>query len=182
MGPTSRTAITPDLYEIPIGPFGRLGPAVTIPLSGPVAAFSDAGLDLNGIAATADGSTLIVDNTVLNKLFTVNPLTGASAPIDVAGLIPNSMDGLLLERSSLWVVENTANTVIRVTLNRDLSSGRITSTTTSPLTCIDDPTTAAPYGDELALPSGRYDLGLPPPFGPGAPPGTTFNVVVVPAY
>jgi hypothetical protein len=28
----------------------------------------------------------------------------------------------------------------------------------------------------------RYDLGLPPPFGPGAPPGTTFNVVVVPAY
>jgi hypothetical protein len=37
------------------------------------------------------------------------------------------------------------------------------------------------YGDELALPNGRYDLGLPPPFGPGAPPGTTFNVVVVPA-
>jgi len=43
----------------------------------------------------------------------------------------------------------------------------------------DDPTTVAKYGDELALPNGRYDLGLPPPFGPGAPPGTTFNVVVV---
>jgi len=46
----------------------------------------------------------------------------------------------------------------------------------------DDPTTAAIYGDELALPNGRYDLGLPSPFGPGAPPGTTFNVIVVPAY
>jgi hypothetical protein len=34
--------------------------------------------------ATADGNTLIVDNTVLDKLFTVNPVTGASAPINVA--------------------------------------------------------------------------------------------------
>jgi hypothetical protein len=50
-----------------------LGRAVTISLSGPVAAFSAGGLNLNGIAATADGNTLIVDNTVLDKLFTVNP-------------------------------------------------------------------------------------------------------------
>ena len=170
----------PDLYKIPIGPGGKLGHEVTIPLSGQAAAFSSDGLNLNGIAATADGSTLIVNNTVLDKLFTVNPVTGASAPINVTGLIPNSMDGLLLQGSSLWVVENTASTVIRVTLSHDLSSGVITSTITSPL--FDDPTTAAKYGDELALPNGRYDLGIPPPFGPGAPPGTTFNVVVAPAY
>ncbi|HME67150.1 MAG TPA: hypothetical protein VKG61_19845, partial [Streptosporangiaceae bacterium] len=61
----------PDIYEIPIGPFGHLGRAVTLPLNGPVAAFSTAGLNLNGITATADGNTLIVDNTVLDKLFTV---------------------------------------------------------------------------------------------------------------
>ena len=84
-----------------------------------------------------------MDNTVLDKLFTVNPATGASAPINVVGLIPDSIHGMLLEGSSRWVVENTANTVLRV---------------------------------------GRYDLGLPPPFGPGAPPGTTFNVVVTPAF
>jgi hypothetical protein len=90
------------------------------------------------------------------------------------------MDGWLLQGSSLWVVENTANTVIRVTLGHDLSSGTITTTITSPL--FDDPATVAKYGDDLALPNGRYNLGLPPPFGPGAPPGTTFNVVVVPAY
>lgn len=89
----------PDIYEIPIGPFGHMGRAVTIPLNGPVAAFSTADLNLNGIAATADGNTLIVDNTVLDKLFTVNLVTGASAPINVAGLIPNSMDGLLLAGS-----------------------------------------------------------------------------------
>jgi hypothetical protein len=169
----------PDLYMIPIGPGGKLGHEETIPLSGPAAAFSPDGLNLNGIAATADGSTLIVTNTVLDKLFAVNPITGASAAISVAGLIPNSMDGLLLQGSSLWVVENTANTVIRVRLSHDLSSGTITSTITSPL--FDDPTTVAKFGDELALPNGRYDLGLPPPFGTGAPPGTTFTVVVVPS-
>src|SRR6476469_10109139 len=76
----------PDIYEIPIGPFGRLGRAVTIPISGAVAAFSNAGHTNNGIAATADGNSLLVDNTVLDKLFTVNPVKGASAPINVAGL------------------------------------------------------------------------------------------------
>jgi hypothetical protein len=67
-----------------------------------------------------------------------------------------------------------------VTLNHELSRATITSTITSPL--FDDHTTVAKYGDKLALPNGRYDLGLPPPFGPGAPPGTTFNVVVVLAH
>ena len=169
----------PDLYKIPIGGGGRLGREVTIPLSGPAAAFSPAGLDLNGIAATADGSTLIVDNTVLDELFTVDPVTGASAPIDVAGLIPGSLDGMLLQGRSLWVVEGVANTLIRVTLSPDLSSGTITSTITSSL--FDSPTTVAKYGDRLALPNARYELGIPPPFGPGAPPGTTYNVVIVAA-
>jgi len=170
----------PDIYEIPIGPCGKLGQAITIPLSGPAAAFSPTGLNLNGIAATADGSTLIVDNTALNKLFTVDPLTGASAPVNVAGLMPGSLDGMLLQGGRLWVVENVANTLIQVTLSPDLSSGTITSTITSPL--FEDPTTVAQFGDRLALPNARYDLGIPPPFGPGAPPGTTFSVVVVSAH
>ena len=40
-------------------------------------------------------------------------------------------------------------------------------------------TTVAKNGDRLALVHARFDLGLPPPFGPGAPPGTTFDVVLV---
>ena len=170
----------PGLYEIPIGPGGRLGQAITITLSGPAAVFSPTGLNLNGIAATADGSILIVDNTALNKLFTVDPLTGASAPDTVAGLIPGTMDGMLLQGRRLWIVEGLANTLIQVTLTSDLSSGTITSTITSPL--FEVPTTVAQFGDLLALPNGKYDLGVPPPFGPGAPPGTPFNVVVVSAH
>jgi hypothetical protein len=133
--------------------------------------------NLNGIAATAEGTRLIVNHTALGALFTVDPATGASAAIDVAGLIPGTPDGLLMAGNSLWVVENFANTLVRVALSPDLSSGDITSVITSPLFRV--PTTVARHGDKLALVNGRFDLGLPPPFGPGAPPGTDFDVVLV---
>jgi hypothetical protein len=77
----------------------------------------------------------------------------------------------------LWVVENFADALVRVTLSPDRSRGRITSTISSPLFHVS--TTVAEHGDRLALVNARFDLGLPPPFGPGAPPGTTFDVVLV---
>jgi hypothetical protein len=77
----------------------------------------------------------------------------------------------------MGVVENFANTLVRVTLSSDLASGTITSVIQSPLFRV--PTTVARHGDRLALVNGRFDLGLPPPFGPGAPPGTDFDVVLV---
>ena len=41
------------------------------------------------------------------------------------------------------------------------------------------PTTLARHGSTLALVNGRFDLGFPPPFGPGAPAGTDFDVVQI---
>jgi hypothetical protein len=122
-------------------------------------------------------STLIVNHTALGALFTVDPATGASAPIAVDGLLPLTLDGLLLAGRDLWAVENFANTLVRVTLSPDLSSGTITAEITSPLFRV--PTTVAKHGNRLALVNGRFDLGLPPPFGPGAPAGTDFDVVLV---
>jgi hypothetical protein len=84
---------------------------------------------------------------------------------------------LLLSGRHLWAVENFANTLVRVTLDPDLSSGTITAEITSPLFRV--PTTVAKHGNRLALVNGRFDLGLPPPFGTGAPPGTDFDVVLV---
>jgi hypothetical protein len=170
-------SFAPVLYKIPIGGGGTLGPGATIALSGPAAAIDPSSPNLNGIEASADGSTLIVNHSALGALFTVDPTTGASAAIDVEGLIPGTPDGLLLAGRDLWVVENFANTLVRVTLSPDLSSGTITSVITSPLFRV--PTTVAKHGNRLALVNGRFDLGLPPPFGPGAPPGTDFDVVLV---
>lgn len=170
-------SFAPVLYKIPIGGGGRLGAGETIALSGPAAAIDPASPNLNGIEATANGSTLIVNHTALGALFTVDPATGASAPIAVAGLLPLTLDGLLLAGRDLWAVENFANTLVRVTLSPDLSSGTITAEITSPLFRV--PTTVAKHGNRLALVNGRFDLGLPPPFGPGAPAGTDFDVVLV---
>jgi hypothetical protein len=170
-------SFNPVLYKVPIGPGGVLGQATAITLSGPAATIDPTAPNLNGIEATSDGSTLIVNHTALGRLFTIDPATGASDAIDVAGLMPDTLDGLLLAGRHLWVVENFANTVVRVTLSPDLTSGTITSVITDPRFRV--PTTVAKHGDRLALVNGRFDLGLPPPFGSGAPPGTEFDVAVV---
>jgi hypothetical protein len=170
-------SFAPVLYKIPIARGGALGPGATIALSGPATAVDPTTPNLNGIDATANGATLIVNHTALGALFTVDPETGASAPIDVDGLIPGTLDGQLLAGRQLWVVENFANTLVRVTLSPDLASGTITSVIQSPLFRV--PTTVAKHGDRLALVNARFDLGLPPPFGSGAPPGTDFDVVLV---
>ena len=170
-------SFAPVLYKIPIGRGGTLGSGTAIALSGPATAIDPTTPNLNGIDATPNGATLIVNHTALGALFTVDPATGASAPIDVAGLVPGTLDGQLLAGRQLWVVENFANTLVRVTLSPDLASGTITSVIQSPLFRV--PTTVARHGDRLALVNARFDLGLPPPFGPGAPPGTDFDVVLV---
>jgi sugar lactone lactonase YvrE len=170
-------SFAPVLYVVPIEPGGELGPGETLALSGPATAVVPGEPGLNGIEATQDGKTLIVNHTALGALFTVDAATGESTAIDVDGLIAGTLDGLLLHGRDLWVVENFPNTLARVSLSSDLSSGEITATITSPLFRV--PTTIARHGSRLAAVNARFDLGLPPPFGTGAPPGTDFDVVLV---
>lgn len=170
-------SFAPVLYVVPIGPGGELGSGETLALSGPATTVVPGEPGLNGIEATPDGKTLIVNHTALGALFTVDPLTGESTAIDVAGLTAGTLDGLLLHGHDLWVVENFPNTLARVSLSPDLSSGEITATITSPLFRV--PTTIARHGSRLAAVNARFDLGFPPPLGAGAPPGTDFDVVLV---
>jgi sugar lactone lactonase YvrE len=170
-------SFAPVLYVVPIGPGGELGPGETLALSGPAATVVPGDVGLNGIEATRDGKTLIVNHNALGALFTVDAATGESTAIAVDGLVAGTPDGLLLQGRDLWVVENFPNTLARVSLSSDLSSGEITATITSPLFRV--PTTIARHGSRLAAVNARFDLGLPPPFGPGAPPGTDFDVVLV---
>ena len=92
-------------------------------------------------------------------------------------LVAGTLDGLQLEGSTAWVVENSANAVARVKLAPDLTSGEVVDVIHSSLFRV--PTTVARHGSTLVLVNGRFDLGFPPPFGPGAPPGTEFDVVQV---
>jgi hypothetical protein len=136
-------------------------------------------LGLNGIDAARGGSTLVVNHTDLGALFTVNPSTGMSRTITLTkgSLVAGTLDGLLLDGADLWVVENAENTLVKLAISPDLKRAQVTARLRDPLFRF--PTTVADHGCELALVNGRFDLGLPPPFGPGAPKGTDFDVVVV---
>lgn len=169
-------SFAPVLHRVPISSTGAIGTPTPLLLSGPAATMQD-GVNLNGIQATPNGATLIVSHSTLGAVFTVNPRTGASAPVEIDGLVAGTVDGLLLQGRTLWIVENFANKLVGVALSPHLSSGTITRTFTSDAFHV--PTTVARHGNRLAVVNGRFDLGFPPPFGPGAPAGTTFDVVVL---
>jgi sugar lactone lactonase YvrE len=167
----------PTLYKVTYGDGSWA--ASTITVTGPAGTSIPNTFGLNGIDATPDGSMLIVNHTQLGIVATVDPASGASQEISLSGggLIPGTPDGLQLEGHTLWVVENFANSIAKIRLAPDLASGRVVETVTSPLFRV--PTTVVKSGSRLAAVNGRFDLGFPPPFGPGAPPGTDFDVVQI---
>jgi sugar lactone lactonase YvrE len=146
-----------QLYFVPISPTGTLGQFSTLTITGPAANTSGA-FNLNGIAATPNGDTLIVAHSALGMLFTVDPTTGASAPI--AGVSVPSVDGILLEAGRLWAVQNFSNQISVIRLSADLRSGTVEEMISSPLFQV--PTAVARFGDRLAVVNAKFDTGFPP--------------------
>jgi sugar lactone lactonase YvrE len=144
------------LYFVPVSRAGVPGPFRTLALSGP-AADTSGEFNLNGIQATPSGKTLIVAHSANGELYTVNPITGASATI--AGVSVPNVDGIVLEGRRLWAVQNN-NQVTRVRLSPRLTSGAVEKIITSDLFQV--PTTAARYGSRLAVVNAKFDTGLPP--------------------
>jgi sugar lactone lactonase YvrE len=160
-------SLQPNLYRVPINDDGSVGNASTLVVSGPAGDVTP-GFNLNGIAATPDGSTLIVAHTNNATIYTVNPSTGASAAIAGANL-PN-VDGILLEAGRLWAVQNFSNQITELRLSGDLSSATVEQVITDP--AFEIPTTVARFGNDLATVNAKFDTGFPPA-------ATTFEVVVV---
>jgi sugar lactone lactonase YvrE len=149
-----------QLYFVPVSRAGVPAPTFrTLGLSGPAATvIGNGAVNLNGIQATPDGTTLIVAHSANAQLYTVDPATGASATI--AGISVPNVDGIVLEAGRLWAVQNFSNQVSRIRLRPDLSSGVVEEVITSPLFQI--PTTAARFGSRLAVVNAKFDTGLPP--------------------
>jgi sugar lactone lactonase YvrE len=162
-------SVHPRLFRVPIAADGSIGSPSTLTLTGPAAAITGA-FNLNGIAATPDGKTLIVAHSSNGTLYTVNPTTGASAGI--AGANTPFVDGILLETGRVWAVENFANQIVELRLSPDLSSATIQRTITS--SAFEVPTTVARFGSRLAAVNAKFDTGFPPT-------ATSYEVVVVDA-
>ena len=157
----------PNLYRVPIAADGSVGAFTTLTVSGPAAHLSGA-FNMNGIAATPDGSTLIVAHTADMTVYTVNPSTGASAAIAGADL-PN-VDGILLEAGRLWAVQNGSNQIAELQLSPDLSSAALVKVIGD--SAFQTPTTVARWGNRLVAVNAKFDTGFPPA-------ATSFEVVVV---
>ena len=147
----------PQLYFVPISPAGALGPSETLTLTGPAADVSGQ-FNLNGIRATPNGKTLIVAHTANGALYTVDPENGASQAI--AGVSVPNVDGILFEAGHLWAVQNFNNQISQVRLSPNLASGVVEQIITSELFQI--PSTAARFGNRLAVVNAKFDTGFPP--------------------
>ncbi|HSL25727.1 MAG TPA: hypothetical protein VLA54_05530 [Acidimicrobiia bacterium] len=157
----------PHIYRVPIGPGGTLGSPSTLVVQGP-AANTGFAFNLNGIAATPNGQTLIVAHSGLGALFTVDPGSGVSSLIE--GVAVPSVDGILFESSRIYAVQNTLNQIAEVRLSPDLSSGAVENLITSPDFQV--PTTVARHGSLLAAVNAKFDTGFPPT-------AATYEVVTV---
>ena len=161
----------PILYRVPLENNGDLPATPTveeIPLTGDYV-FTPNAFNANGIAATPNGETLIIVNSVDGVLYNVDPATGEATRIDLGGgSVPNG-DGILLQGKTLFVVQNQLNQIAVVKLNSDLSQGTIVDTITDSDFRV--PTTIARFGNSLYAVNARF--GTPPT------PDTEYEVVRV---
>jgi outer membrane protein assembly factor BamB len=154
---TNRAAYFTDsnrgvIYRVALSANGTPGEATTIPLTGDFQLVS--GFNLNGIASTADGRTLVSVQSATGALFAIDPSTGATRRIDLGGASLTNGDGLLLLGRTLYVVQNRDNRIAVVSLSPDLSRGTITRTITDP--AFDVPTTIGRFGNSLYAVNARF--------------------------
>ncbi|MEV6278211.1 superoxide dismutase [Nocardia sp. NPDC051832] len=150
----SRSAV---LYHLPFGQDGAL-PApeavVRVPLTGDIA-YVPGAFNANGIVRTPDGTGLILVQSVTGSLFRVDPATGVTRRIDLgAESLPNG-DGLHLDGSTLYAVENRRNTIAVIALDPAGTTGTVQRRITDPR--FDVPATIAAFGGRLYLPNARFD-------------------------
>ena len=158
------------LYQLALGRGGTLpAEAVTVPLTGDFVLTPGVN-NANGIAETPDGRRLLIVQSNTGKLFRVDPVTGVTDEVDLGGEVLTNGDGLLVEGSTLYVVQNRLNTVATFSLDRAGTRGRLVAKVTDPR--FDVPTTVASFGKKLYLPNARFST---PPT-----PETTYNAVAVP--
>jgi len=111
--------------------------------------------NLNGIAATADGSTLIVGQMAKGLLFKIDVASKAITPIDLSGQLVTGVDGLVLTGNTLYVISQTQEEVITVELSADLNSGKVLNRFKNP--AIRWPATAALHGDQLLVVNAQFN-------------------------
>jgi hypothetical protein len=147
---------SPVLYFVPVVG-GVPGAFSSLTVTGPAADLTG-DFNMNGIVSPGDDGSLIVAHSANGALYTVDPVTGASAAI--AGVSVPNVDGIVVQGRTIWAVQNFNNQISKFRLSGDLSSGTFEKVITSD--SFEIPTTAIVHGDNLAVIQAKFDTGFPP--------------------
>lgn len=119
-----------------------------------------AGFNANGIAATANGKSLLVINSTTGTLYRVDPHTGVASAVETTATLTQG-DGILLRGKKLAVVRNRSNEIAVLRMTPDLGSARLVQTLTDPDFAV--PTTVAAFGSKLYVVNARFGQQEPDP-------------------
>lgn len=114
-----------------------------------------AGFNLNGIAASANGRYLVVAQSNTGKLFRIDIVSKQVTQIDLGSASVTAGDGIELRGSTLFVVRNSFEQIVKIQLAGDLSSGTVVRSTTDPSFMF--PTTAEIVGQRLLVVNAQSD-------------------------
>jgi sugar lactone lactonase YvrE len=162
----------PVFYRVTLQADGSLPQPVEVretPLTGDFVFFPD-GFNANGVVASPHGSALLIVNSTQGSLYRVNTSTGMASLVDLGGQTVVNGDGLLLDGTTLYVVQNQDNQISVVALDENWWTGTITGTIKTPTMRV--PTTLARYENWLYAVNAR--------FGTEPTPDTAYEVIQIP--
>ena len=119
----------------------------------------EAGFNANGIDATPDGKMLIVVNSTVGSLYSIDAYNEVDSTleaklIDLGGDSVSNGDGILLDGKRIYVVRNFRNQIDAFKLAPDLSSGKLVHSFTED--DFDIPTTLTEFGSRLYAVNARF--------------------------
>ena len=113
------------------------------------------GANLNGIAATPDGQSLIVVQMGKGLLYRIDVKTRAVTPIDTGGADLTGADGLVLDGRTLYVIRQTAVEMAAVELSADMTKGTVVARLKDP--ALAWPATAVKVQDALLVVNTQFN-------------------------
>ena len=112
------------------------------------------GINLNGIVVSEDGESLIVVHMASGTLYRIDIASRDVDPIDLGGATVEAGDGMVLERTTLYIVQNGPDQVSVVELAGDLTRGEIVGVLEDER--LTDAATAALAGDDLLVTNAQF--------------------------
>ena len=137
-----------------------------------------AGINVNGIVATADGRYLIIGKRNENMLFRIDLKSREIVPVNMPAGMLNTPDGLFLEGNTLYVTQNVPKSIAVVKLSSDFSQAELERTINHPTFAF--PTSVARYKNRLLVVSAQFDTaGSPAAVSGTQPPVVPFWVTQI---